>query len=340
MKLFSLIAPIRVWVFALSLLAVVTLPIAGHTAGCVSDGQYVMGTILELTLCVDDLVYGRQQFPTLFATARQLDGTLTTYQPDSPVSRLNATAGRGPGIAPAPVLDVLRLSQQYSRLTRGTFDVTVGPFMAAWREAVAQQLPPSLAHLQRTGDAVGTDKLHLHANGTITLRAGMRLDFGGIGKGYAIDQLVTQLKREGVTNALLDFGQSSIWALGTPLNAAGWRLVVQRPDGRFVGTMTLKDRALSISGSMEQTFEIHGRRYGHIIDPRNGTPLQRDLLACVIAPTAAQAEALSKALLILGEQEGLSLLQSLAGVEGILIEATGRQWMTPGWTQHVSFVPL
>jgi thiamine biosynthesis lipoprotein len=88
---------------------------------------------------------------------------------------------------------------------------------------------------------------------------------------------------------------------------------------------------------MGQTFNIKGQQYGHILDPRTGHPLQRDLLACVIAPTATQAEALSKALLILGEREGIALLQHFPAVEGMLIETAGSAWMTPGWPQAVSF---
>jgi thiamine biosynthesis lipoprotein len=168
----------------------------------------------------------------------------------------------------------------------------------------------------------------------------MALDLGGIGKGYALDQLMYTLKQYKIRNALLDFGQSSIWALGAPPDAKGWRLLVQQPNGHFAGVITLRDQALSISGNMRQTFAAGGQHYGHIIDPRTGEPLRRDLLACVIAPTAAQAEALSKALLILGEKKGIFLLQHLPGVEGALIDAKGRRWTTAGWTRTTAFVPL
>jgi thiamine biosynthesis lipoprotein len=107
--------------------------------------------------------------------------------------------------------------------------------------------------------------------------------------------------------------------------------LVQQPNGAAVGVIALKDQALSISASMGQPFEVNGDRYGHVIDPRSGEPLRRDLLACIIAPNAAQAEALSKALLILGESQGIALLQKFPGVEGLLIEAGGQRWTTPGW---------
>jgi thiamine biosynthesis lipoprotein len=167
----------------------------------------------------------------------------------------------------------------------------------------------------------------------------MAIDFGGIGKGYALDRLAALLRAQGVTNAMLDFGQSSIWALGTPPDAQGWRLLVQQPNGRHAGIITLHDQALSLSASLGQSFVANGQRYGHVIDPRTGEPLRRDLLACVIAPSAAQAEALSKALLILGESEGIALLQRLAGVEGFLVAASGQHWMTKGWTPAVAFAP-
>ncbi len=305
---------------------------------CISNGRYVMGTVLEITLCVEQNIPTQQTFNSLFTTATFLDSLLTTYNSNSPVSRLNAHVGRGPFTLPREVIDLLVLSRQYSQLTRGTFDITVGPLMAVWQEMAQHQTLPSQRALRQARGTVGSNHIRLSSNQKVTLsRPGMSIDFGGIGKGYALDQLVVQVKHQRIRQALLDFGQSSIWAVGTPPNGTGWRILVQQSDGHPVGVLTLRDQALSISASMGQSFEIRGRRYGHIIDPRTGYPLQRDLLACVIAPTATQAEALSKALLVLNEREGLSLLQRLPGVEGMLVETNGGRWMTPGWQQAVAF---
>jgi FAD:protein FMN transferase len=167
----------------------------------------------------------------------------------------------------------------------------------------------------------------------------MRLDLGGIGKGYAIDQLKTILQQR-KPNALLNFGQSSIWALGSPPDAPGWRILVQRPDGTPAGVITLRDQALSISGTMGQPFIINGQHYGHIIDPRSGKPIRQNLQACILAPTATQAEAFSKALLILGKQQGIALLQQHPGVEGLLLDTNGHYWMTKGWQAATKFAPL
>jgi FAD:protein FMN transferase len=304
---------------------------------CESDGRYVMGTVLEITLCEEYAVPLRQYLDPLFAKALYLDGVLTTYNPNSPVSRLNAHAGKGPFLVPQEVSDLLTLSLRHTHLTQGTFDVTVGPLMTVWRHAAQRQTVPSRKELQRTRRAVGSDKIRFLSNRTVVLRPGMTIDFGGVGKGYALDQLQTQLKEQHIQHALLDFGQSSLWALGSPPDATGWRIVVQQPDGNPAGVLILRNQALSVSASLGQTVEIGKQQYGHIIDPRTGHPLQRDVLACVIAPTATQAEALSKALLILGEHKGIALLQHFPGVEGLLLETGGSSRMTPGWQQAVAF---
>jgi thiamine biosynthesis lipoprotein len=300
-----------------------------------------MGTVLEATLCAAEGASNQQVLDSLFTTAAYLDALLTTFSPHSALSRLNAEAGQKPTLVPGEVTDILSLSLRYGQLTDGTFDVTVGPLMALWRQAAATQQHPTPAALRQAHTRVGSEKVLLSPDGTVFLtQPGMALDLGGIGKGYALDQLVFILERQNIHNALLDFGQSSIWALGAPPDAVGWRLVVQQPNGDFAGIVTLRDQALSISGSMGQVFVVGGQRYGHIIDPRTGEPLQRDLLACVIAPAAAQAEALSKALLILGEEKGIALLQRFPGVEGLLIDAQGRRWATTGWAHATAFVPL
>lgn len=314
------------------------VPIATASDPCPSDGRYVMGTILEITVC--DPQHPLPQFDDLFARVGALEAQLTTFSPDSAVSQLNAHAGHGPMTVPPAVYEILALSVRYWQQSRETFDVTVGPIVTIWRQATDSNTFPSEEVLQHARARVGTRFVSLSSDGQAALqRDGMRLDLGGIGKGYAIDQLKNVLQQQQQASALLNFGESSIWALGSPPNARGWRLLVQRPDGEPAGVVTLRDQALSISGTMGQPFTINGRQYGHIIDPRSGRPLQRNLQACVLAPTATQAEALSKALLVLGEQQGIALLHELENVEGLLLDAKGHRWMTKGWQTATQFVP-
>jgi thiamine biosynthesis lipoprotein len=168
----------------------------------------------------------------------------------------------------------------------------------------------------------------------------MKLDLGGIAKGYALDRMLPLLERHGIESALLNFGQSSTWAVGAPAGSAGWRLLVRGPEGRFAGLITLRDQALSVSGSQGQWVEIGGRRYGHIIDPRSGEPLMRARQAVVVSRRAVLAEALSLALLVLDAETGLALVAAQPDCEGLLIEGGGALRSTPGWEAAVRFEPL
>ena len=236
-----------------------------------------MGTVLEITLCSTDTAQDQQTLAALFTSAARLDSLLTTFSPHSPLSRLNARAGRGAQPVPPEVAEVLSLSLSYWRLTGGTFDVTVGPLMALWRQAAVTHTLPSPAAVQRARARVGSEKLRLSSAGRVSLtRTGMAIDLGGIGKGYALDQLAGLLSKQGITNALLDFGQSSMWALGAPPDAAGWRLLVQQPDGGTVGVITLHDQALSVSGSLGQSVTVNGQRYAVSAGANSLTSGQRD----------------------------------------------------------------
>jgi FAD:protein FMN transferase len=306
----------------------------------VSDGRYVMGTLLAITLEAADRERGRALLERLYGTAQQLDQTLTLYDPASALSRFNAQAGAGPQPVDPELALVLAQSIEFARRTRGTFDVSVGPLVALWHAAAERGAAPTRAELAQTRARVGSDGLRvLSATSAEIVRPGAAVDLGGVAKGYALDRMLEPLRAAGVASALLDFGESSFWALGAPPGQDGWRLLVRRPDVGYAGVATLRDRAVSVSESLGQSLEIGGRRYGHVIDPRSGRPLERAALAMVLAPTAAEAEALSKALLLLGERAGLALLESEPGCEGLLVEAGGRRAATRGWQAATRFEP-
>ncbi len=303
----------------------------------VSDGRPAMGTILEITLLTPAGSAAPATLGELFALALQLDASLTIYDPNSDVSQLNRAAGQG-AIAVAPELaSILEASVAYSQLTRGAFDVTVGPLVALWTRAGQTGVLPGVAELERARALVGASQIEVDGAHAALAREGASVDLGGIAKGWALDRMLPLLRERGIERALLDFGQSSVWALGAPPGAAGWRLLARGPDESALGVLTLVDQALSVSGSLGQWVEIGGRRYGHIVDPRSGLALERRRQALVVAPNAALAEALSKALLILGEVDGIALVAAQPGCEALLVDADGGSWETPGWRAAVRF---
>jgi FAD:protein FMN transferase len=301
----------------------------------VTDGQYRMGTVLEISLCAPDRARGEALLAAAFAQVSELEHRFSTFDPESDVSRLNRTAGSGP-VAVAP--ELVRLasdSLELGRLTRGSFDVTVGPLVALWGVAGRAGKLPSDEALAKARARVGPGVLRVDpAAGTAELRVeGAALDFGGVAKGWALDRVAESLRAAGVTRALLSFGQSSLAALGAAPGWDGWGVALTDAAGGFAGTVELRDRSLSVSGSLGQSLSIEGRRFGHVLDPRSGRPLERPRVAAVLAADGARAEALSKALLVLGEKDGVALLEGLPDADGILIDESGKYWETSRWEE-------
>ena len=305
-----------------------------------SDGRPAMGTILEITLFAPATPSARETLDELFALALRLDASLTLYDPHSELSRLNRSAGHGAIQVDSELANLLVASLGYSRLTRGAFDVTVGPLVALWTHAGQTGVLPSAGELARARSLVGASQIQVEGSEVALAHEGVSVDLGGIAKGWALDRMLPRLRERGIERALLDFGQSSVWALGAPPGAAGWRLLARGPDEGALAVLTLADQALSISGSLGQWIEIGGRRYGHVLDPRSGQALERRRQALVVAPNATLAEALSKGLLILGEVEGIALVAAQPGCEGMLVDADGGSWETKGWRAAVKFEAL
>lgn len=306
-----------------------------------SDGQYLMGTVLEASLCAPDRATGDARLREVFEGVRALERIFTTFDPNSEVSALNRSGGKGPQRVSAELVRLTADSLALSAQTGGTFDVTVGPLVALWKAAGKSGRLPAPAELAAARAVVGATRVTVDASrGTIALdRPGTALDFGGIAKGWALDRALERLRAAGVTRALLSFGGSSIAALGASPGSDGWGVALKDPSGGVTGAVVLRDQSLSVSGSLGQYVEIDGRRYGHVLDPRTGEPLKRARVAVVLAADGARAEALSKALLILGESEGIALVESLPDAEGLLRDENGRSFETTGWRAASRYSP-
>jgi len=298
-----------------------------------------MGTVLEMTAYVADPESGRRALERAFEEIRQLDTQLSRHMEESEISRLNRSKGTPFRLA-APAREALEISLQEGVRSGGAFDVTVGPLVALWTGAARRDRLPGESEVRQALGQVGAQHVHLLPGGRVALDPGTSVDLGGIAKGFALDRVLPRLRASGVGAALLSFGQSSTWALGSPPGAAGWRLLVRAPEGGFAGVVTLRDRALSSSGTLGQWSEIAGRRFGHVLDPRSGWPLTRSRQALGVAPDATLAEVLSTALLVLGEREGIALVEARENCEGLLLDAEAGTWETSGFREATSFQSL
>ncbi|MBW2272468.1 MAG: FAD:protein FMN transferase [Deltaproteobacteria bacterium] len=304
----------------------------------VSDGRPLMGTVLELSVVARDAAAAREWIADAFEEVGRLEALLSRFDAESDVSRLGRAAGQGSLSVDPATRDLLDRALKGSALTGGAFDPTVGPLIELWERTAREGRVPAPRELEAARERVGAQLVRLPSEASAELRrAGMSIDLGGIAKGYALDRLATSLREAGAKGALLSFGQSSAWALGSPPDAPRWKLLLRAPSGGWAGVVELRDQAMSMSSSLGQWSEIEGRRYGHVVDPRSGRLLERGIEAAVVGPDATWAEILSTALLVLAEGDGLALMERLEGCEAMLIDAEGRVAMTSGWESATRF---
>lgn len=288
----------------------------------------VMGPVtMTVTLANDPSLAaaGPEVVETALAAARAVNAEMSCFVASSDISRLNAAAVGEPVPISRRTLAVLREAQRYHRLSAGAFDVTVGGLMAFYRPIFrGQEAPrlPAAAALRRLRETVGSKALVLDDAGPTAarMRAGLLVDLGAIAKGFAVDEVVAVLKRQGVGNGVVSVG-GEVRTWGRHPEGRPWRTGVRDPlaPSEICLELSRPDCAIATSGNYEQFFELEGVRYAHIVDPRTGLPVHHQLVGVtVLAPTCLQADALATALSVLGPDEGRRLLALFPEVEAYL----------------------
>ena len=251
-----------------------------------------MGTLVTITLYADSPEQAQRGFVAAFDRIRAIDAILSDYKPESELSRACSL--------PAPVSPdletVLVHAQRVAASTGGAFDITAGPLTLLWREARKQKKLPDQAALADALRRTGYRKLSI-ANGRVRCGVdGMKLDAGGIGKGYAADEALKAMTHAGITSALVAIS-GDIAASSAPPGQTGWRIEVQ---DRIIEIFSA---AVSTSGDEFQFLEIDRVRYSHVIDPRTGMPVRNSKPVSVIAGTGIEADSLSTAYAVSGAPE-------------------------------------
>ncbi|MFN0068849.1 MAG: FAD:protein FMN transferase [Limisphaerales bacterium] len=278
-----------------------------------------MGVPFRLVLYAPDGAEATNAARAAWARIADLNAKLSDYDADSELSRLSRTSGSGEWV---PVSDdlwrVLAAAQELSARSEGAFDVTVGPVVNLWRKARREKRLPDERLLPGARARVGWQLVELDARRHAVRLAvpDMRLDLGGIAKGYALDEALKVLRDQGITSALVS-GGGDIAVSGNPPGQRGWRIEVPGPGEapsapEFV---RLQHAALATSGDLFQFVEIGGVRYSHIVDPRTGLGLTDHGLVTVIARDGTSADGLATALSVMGAAPGHLLLQDRPGAE-------------------------
>ena len=264
----------------------------------------------------------------------RLEKLFNRYDLESDISRINAAAGNAPVKVSEDTLTIILESLRYSELTRGAFDITIGPLVDAWgfgdddREVPDEQQIASARALVNYADVIVDSN-----EATVFLRReGMSLDLGGIAKGYAIDRAVEILNQSNVKSALINAG-GDLYALGVKPDRSAWSVGVQDPRraSQMVAILPLSNSSVVTSGDYERFFIVESVRYHHILDPLTGWPARSGLWGVtIVAPSAVEADMLSTALFVLGAEHAEELLSQFDGSEALLIEEGGGIRLTPG----------
>lgn len=295
-----------------------------------------MGTLMHITLFAENQETAAAAARSAFLRIEELNAALSDYDPESELMRLTRHPPGSPVKVSNDLYVVLSRAREVSEETGGAFDVTLGPLVQLWREARGSGMLPEAARLSEARRRSGYQKMRLDpAQQTVTLLVpGMRLDLGGIAKGYAADEALTVLRSCGISRALV--AAAGDIAIGEPPPGAdGWRIGIASIDAGRSGiteTVSLKRAAISTSGDLEQFIEIDGVRYSHIVHPQTGLGLTERIGVTAIARDATSADSLSTALSIMGAESGLALVERLPGVEALIVKKTesGKETLRSG----------
>lgn len=275
-----------------------------------------MGTEFKLYLYSASAEQAATASDEVFEEIDRVEQLLSNYRESSELSRINQSAAAGPVTTDPEMMEFLEACEHWSRVSDGAFDATVGALMKAWGFFRHEGRVPSEAELDALRSKTGWQKVTLDREAR-TVRfaaAGVELDPGGIGKGFAVDAAVRILKADHVSAAMLSAGGSTVYALGAPPHTAGWRVVVPGPlpSKQTLSVITLRDTSLSSADCSQKNFTLSGHRYCHIMDPRTMRPVEGRVQVSIVDRSATASDALSNVIFVEAPEQSTATLKVYA----------------------------
>ena len=292
----------------------------------VRQTRMIMGTFAEVSVYSDDEKIASKAIDASLDEMERMDRIMSNYKDDSELSQVNKNAAKSPVPCSRELLEVLEHSQHYSDLSDGAFDVTVSPVIAAWGFFTGKGRVPSDKELAKLLPAVSYRNIVINKGdnpekpgGILFKHPQTKIDLGAIGKGYAVDKALEVISKYAVNNACINLG-GNIYVLGAPVGKNAWKVGVQHPRNKveILGYLELKDESTATSGDYERFFEIKGKRYSHIVDPRTGMPVKDTISVTIVAPTGTAVDALSTSVFVMGLEKGMKLVESIPGVDAMI----------------------
>lgn len=299
-----------------------------------------MGTAVRVELWHDDATAARAAMGAVMDEMHRIDASMSPYKPDSELSRINRDAAQMPVAISKEMFDLITRSIDFSKLSGGAFDITFSSvgYLYDYREHVK----PTEQQIAQALPGINYRHLQLDPKGRTIhyARSGVRIDLGGIAKGYAVDNCIAILKVRGIRNAIVTAGGDS--RLLGDRRGRPWNVGIRDPRrrGEVIAMLPLTDVAISTSGDYERYFEEDGVRHHHIINPRTGKSATGVRSVTVIGPDGITTEGLTKSVFVKGPKEGMRLIESIKGVDAIIIDDAGRMQYSPGLRNAVQVQPV
>lgn len=305
------------------------------------DERALMGTQVSITVYSEDGEKAARAMEAAFSKISALEAILSKQRKGSDIDRLNSAPDGKAQVAPE-AFEVIKRSVAYGKITLGAFDVTVEPLLKLWARAEKENSLPSPSALKRALDMAGYDHISLD-QGNLEVKfgkPGMRIDIGGIAKGYIVEEAAKEIKARGVGRALVTAG-GDMYALGANPERGAWNIGIRNPlkpeeNIRFI---EVSDKAVSTSGHYMRFYTVKGKQYSHIVDPRTGYPAKNSVVSVtVIGADGTAVDALTKSMVVLGPEKGLAVVASQPGMDALVMTWDGTKmeyFQTPGFAQYL-----
>lgn len=297
-------------------------------AGCsrplsFKETRVMMDTFVEISCYSSDRETVQQAMQDAFEEIERIEKVFSKFDEKSEVSMVNRLAGFGEVNITREMFEVISRSIYYSKITEGSFDITVAPIIDMWNLARKKGTMPDDEAIIEALRHTGYKNIAIDEN-NLTVRFldnGMKIDLGGIVKGYAVDRAKDIILSHGIESGLINIG-GNMFAVGAPPGKQSWKIGIQHPRDKknIIYKIDLKDRAVSTSGDYERFFTLGGMRFSHIINPMDGRPAEGVVSVTVTADSAEEADALSTAVFVMGVEKGLRFIEGLKDMKVFIFD--------------------
>lgn len=287
----------------------------------------LMGTRFDIDVVAKNKMQGNKYIEIAIREMDRIEKLISSWDPKSQTSLINKNAGIKPVPVDLELLNLIERSIQISKITKGAFDITYASMDRIWRFDGSVKEMPTKKNILKSVSKIGYQKIIInHKDKTVFLKEkGMKIGFGGIGKGYAADKAKVLLKEMGVTSGIINAsGDMNAW--GHKADGTNWMVGITNPlnTKKVFSWLPINNQSVVTSGDYEKYVEFNGKRYAHIINPKTGYPTTGIKSVTVFAPKAELADALATSVFVMGIEIGLDFINQLKGVEAIIVDDSNR----------------